>query len=63
MQFSLWGRPPQFYDVAVLNVSSSVCDYMQQNCAEMALLQDDALQLPGRPAASQTPHLGGRAPK
>lgn len=46
MQFTLWGRNPQFYDVFVINVSSGVSGFMQQNCAQIALLEDHVHKWP-----------------
>lgn len=68
MQFTLGGGNPQFYDVVVINVSSGVSGFMQQNCTQIALLGDHvhkwpvsssqsfatiSLQLLGRTAASR----------
>lgn len=41
MQFTLCGRNPQFYDVDMISVSSGVRGFMQQNCAQIALVEND----------------------
>ena len=40
MLFALWGRNPQLYDAVVIKVSSGLSGFMQQNCAQVALLED-----------------------
>lgn len=41
MQFTLWGRNPQFYDVGGISASSGISGFMQRNCAQRELLEDD----------------------
>lgn len=67
-RFSLWGRNPQFYGVVLISVCSGVSGFMQQNCAQNALLEGCVHKFlsPGHLCAVicsiQTSHWGTRAP-